>query len=63
MRGGEAYTNAAGYVNAQAVSDRNIVTANGSASIEFACEILTLLENYERKEREMYRLFYKMGLV
>ena len=30
--GGEAYTNAAGYVNEQAVSDKNIVTANGSAS-------------------------------
>ena len=61
--GGEAYTNAAGYVNAQAVSDRNIVTANGSASIEFACEILTLLKNDDPKEIEMYRLFYKMGLV
>ena len=61
--GGEAYTNAAGYVNAQAVSDRNIVTANGSASIEFACEILSLLKNDDPKEIEMYRLFYKMGLV
>ena len=61
--GGEAYTNAAGYVNAQAVSDRNIVTANGSASIEFACEILTLLKNDDPKEIEMYKTFYKMGLV
>ena len=61
--GGDAYTNAAGYVNAQAVSDRNIVTANGSASLEFACEILTLLKNDDPKEIEMYRLFYKMGLV
>ena len=61
--GGEAYTNAAGYVNAQAVSDNNIVTANGSASLDFACEILTLLKNDEPKEIEMYRTFYKMGLV
>ena len=34
--GGENYTNAKGYVNAQAVSDSNIVTANGSATLEFA---------------------------
>ena len=61
--GGEAYTNAAGYVNAQAVSDKNIVTANGSASLDFACEILTLLKNDEPKEIEMYKIFYKMGLV
>ena len=61
--GDEAYTNAAGYVNAQAVSDQNIVTANGSASLEFACEILTLLKNDEPKEIEMYKTFYKMGLV
>ena len=61
--GGEAYTNAAGYVNAQAVSDKNIVTANGSASLDFACEILTLLKNDEPKEIEMYKMFYKMGLV
>ena len=52
--GGDAYTNAAGYVNAQAVSDKNIVTANGSASLEFACEILTLLKNDEPKEIEMH---------
>ena len=61
--GGEAYTNAAGYVNAQAVSDKHIVTANGSASLDFACEILSLLENDGPKEIEMYKTFYKMGLV
>ena len=61
--GGEAYTNATGYVNAQAVSDQNIVTANGSANLEFACEILSLLKNDEPKEIEMYKTFYKMGLV
>ena len=61
--GREAYTNAAGYINEQTVSDKNIVTANGSASLEFACEILTLLKNDEPKEIEMYKTFYKMGLV
>ena len=61
--GGERYTNAANYVNAQAVSDKNIVTANGSGHLEFACEILNLLKNEEPKEIEMYKTFYKMGLV
>ena len=61
--GREAYTNAAGYINEQTVSDKNIVTANGSASLEFACEILSLLKNDEPKEIEMYKTFYKMGLV
>ena len=61
--GGERYTNAANYVDAQAVSDRNIVTANGSGHLEFACEILNLLKNEEPKEIEMYQTFYKMGLV
>ncbi len=61
--GGEAYTNSAGYVNEQAVSDKNIVTANGSASLEFACEILALLKNDEPQAIETYKMFYKMGLV
>ena len=61
--GGGHYTNASNYVNAQAVSDRNIVTANGSGHLEFACEILALLKNDEPKEIEMYKTFYKMGLV
>ena len=43
--GGEVYTNSDGYVHAQAVSDKNIVTANGSAALEFAKELLLLLEN------------------
>ena len=61
--GGKAYTNASNYVDAQAVSDRNIVTANGSAHLEFACEILRLLQNGQPEEIEMYQTFYKMGLV
>lgn len=60
--GGEAYTNADGYVNAQAVSDRNIVTANGSAALEFAREMLLLLENDTPERIEMYYQFNKQGL-
>lgn len=59
--GGENYTNCDGYVNAQAVSDRNIVTANGSATLEFAKELLLLLENDTPERVEMYYQFNKQG--
>lgn len=59
--GGENYTNADGYINAQAVSDANIVTANGSATLEFAKELLLLLENDTPERIEMYYQFNKQG--
>lgn len=59
--GGEDYDNQAGYVNAQAVSDRNIVTANGSATLEFAKELLLLLENDTPERIEMYYQFNRQG--
>jgi hypothetical protein len=59
--GGENYTNPEGYVNAQAVSDKNIVTANGSATLEFAKELLLLLENDTPERIEMYYQFNKQG--
>lgn len=59
--GGEKYTNPEGYIHAQAVSDKNIVTANGSATIEFAKELLLLLENDTPERIEMYTQFNKQG--
>lgn len=59
--GGENYTNPDGYVHAQAVSDRNIVTANGSATLEFARELLLQLENDTPERIEMYYQFNKHG--
>lgn len=61
--GGENYTNPEGYVNAQAVSDKNknIVTANGSATLEFAKELLMLLENDTPERIEMFYQFNKQG--
>lgn len=59
--GGERYTNAGGYVHAQAVSDGNIVTANGSATLEFARELLSLLGNDTPERIEMYYQFNKQG--
>ena len=59
--GGESYTNPDGYIHAQAVSDHNIVTANGSAALEFAKELLLLLENDTPERIEMYYQFNKQG--
>lgn len=59
--GGENYTNPDGYVHAQAVSDGNIVTANGSATLEFAKELLMLLENDTPERIEMHYQFNKQG--
>lgn len=59
--GGGSYTNEEGYVHAQAVSDGNIVTANGSATLEFARELLLALENDTPERVEMYYRFNKQG--
>lgn len=59
--GGDNYTNPDGYINSQAVSDNNIVTANGSATLEFAKELLLLLENDTPERIEMYYQFNKQG--
>lgn len=59
--GGENYKNHGGYIHAQAVCDKNIVTANGSATLEFAKELLLLLENDSPERIEMYYQFNKQG--
>lgn len=59
--GGHNYTHPDGYVHAQAICDKNIVTANGSATLEFAKELLLLLENETPERIEMYYQFNKQG--
>ncbi len=59
--GGESYTNAESYQQRQAVADKKIVTANGSATLEFARELLLLLENDTPERIEMYYKFNKLG--
>lgn len=61
--GGKNYTNAKGYVNEQAVSDNHIVTANGTGYLEFAKELLLLLENDSVTQIEMFYRFNKEGFV
>ena len=59
--GGENYTNPDGYIHTQAIAGNNIVTANGSATLEFAKELLLLLENDTPERVEMYYQFNKQG--
>jgi len=61
MWGGENYTNQEMYQHKQAVADKRIVTANGSATLEFAKELLLLLENDTPERIEMYYKFNKQG--
>ncbi len=58
---GDSYTGAENYVNSQAVRDKNIITANGTATLEFAKEVLIALNiESEEKINEWYN-FYKLG--
>lgn len=61
--GGDNYTNSTGYVDKQAVADRRIVTANGTGSLEFAKEMLLLLENDTPEQIENFYRFNKLGYV
>ncbi|MCI8365436.1 MAG: glutamine amidotransferase [Eubacterium sp.] len=59
---GSAYTGEAGYISKQAVRDRNVITANGTAPLEFAKEILLALNAAgEDKITEWYN-FHKLGV-
>ncbi|MEK4484157.1 DJ-1/PfpI family protein [Psychrobacillus sp. FSL H8-0484] len=55
------YRNEMNYVLEQAVSDGKIVTANGTASLEFAKEILELLEAYPKEDINQLYNFHKLG--
>ena len=58
---GSAYTNEANYLWQQAVRDNNIITANGTAALEFAQEVLLALQVApEEKIAEWYN-FHKLG--
>ena len=59
--GGENYTNEKMYEHKQAVADQRVVTANGSATLEFAKELLLLLENDTPERIEMFYQFNKQG--
>ncbi len=58
---GSVYTGELKYIAKQAVRDRNIITANGTAPLEFAKEILSALHvASEEKIMDWYN-FHKLG--
>ncbi|MDR1180458.1 MAG: glutamine amidotransferase [Bacteroidales bacterium] len=58
---GDKYTGEANYINRQAVRDGNIVTANGTAPLEFCREILYALDADTAETVEEGYQFYKNG--
>lgn len=58
---GDAYTGDAKYRQKQAVRDGNIITANGSAPIEFTKEVLLALHVAEAPVIESWYAFHKLG--
>lgn len=59
--GGESYTNEAGFMEKQAVSDKNIVTANGLGYLEFTREMLLLLQANSPEVIAGWYDFFKNG--
>lgn len=57
-----AYSGDSFYTNALATSDKNIITANGIAPIEFAREIFTTLELYPEQDIEKWFQLFKNGV-
>lgn len=55
------YTNEQGFIHRQAVSDNNIITANGTAALEFAQEVLRNLSVATKELIDGWYNFHKLG--
>ena len=58
---GDQYSGESKYLQQQAVRDGNIITANGSAYLEFGREVLIALNATTQKEIEEWYSFFKLG--
>jgi putative intracellular protease/amidase len=58
---GERYTGESRYIREQAVSDGGIITANGTAYMEFAREVLIALNGMPQENIDKWYDFYKLG--
>lgn len=58
---GANYTGEKLYVAEQAVSDGGIITANGTAHMEFAREVLTALDAKPKKDIDAWYDYFKLG--
>ena len=59
----DEYTNAQNYLNEPAVADGNIITANGTAPLEFARLVFTKLQLDSDQAIKMWYDFYKLGAI
>ena len=55
------YTNEQDFIHRQAVSDNNVITANGTATLEFAQEILKALSVASDEQIKGWYDFHKLG--
>lgn len=58
---GDHYTGETTYIEQQAVRDGNIITANGSAFLEFGKEVMEALEAAPQPEIDEWYAFFKNG--
>lgn len=58
----DAYTNETAFKMVQAVSDKNIITANGTASLEFGREVMRAMNLIPEEGIQQWYQFYKGGL-
>ena len=56
-----AYTNVQGFIPRQAVADNKVITANGTAPLEFAREVLTALSVASEEKIKGWYDFHKLG--
>ncbi|WP_203340854.1 type 1 glutamine amidotransferase family protein [Planococcus beijingensis] len=57
----DSYTNEAGYLQQQAVRSGNVITANGSAFLEFGKEVMEALQSAPQEEIDEWYDFFKQG--
>ncbi|MCI8360523.1 MAG: glutamine amidotransferase [Clostridiales bacterium] len=58
---GALYTGEANYIARQAICDKNVITANGTAALEFAKEILLTLNVADEETIADWYNFHKLG--
>ena len=59
MTCGDAYTGSARYEEQPAVLDGNLITASGTAPLEFACRIFERLDVFSAETLEAWYLLHK----
>lgn len=59
---GTNYNGEANYIAKQAIYNKNVITANGTAALEFAKEILLALNVADEKAIADWYNFHKLGL-